>query len=193
MNRDSQNFYTFDILDGDALMELDAFAKLLWALVNEKDVSVLPQAPALSNSIEENDTVAELKYIYFIHYFNLLICNVLGHGLSKYRSFARKHIQDKNMKDMLTKKANIQDLLSKNVYNINLLNSIVRNYVSDLMENGVSSQRLDSSLDMHYLNAISVVVPNIRKNSELRNHIIPLIIEDASFYGKLKRFFGKQV
>jgi hypothetical protein len=154
-------------------------------------ISVLPDKPVfagMTGNLESNP-VAEYKYVFFMHYFNLLMIHVLGHGLRKYRSFARKRISDKNMKDFLTKVPSIQDILTRNARNIAVLNAIIRNYISRLMENGVSTQRLDSSLDMHYLNAVSAVVPNIRKNNSLRNHIIPLVIEDSSLSGKLKRLF----
>ena len=191
MDKASLEIENFDILDGDVLMELDDFSKLLWVWINEDVLSVLPERPSVGSGSLQTDPVAEYKYIFFIHYFNLLMVHVLGHGLRKYRSFARKHLSDKNMRDFLTKKQSIQDILAKNAKIITVLNAIIRNFISKLMENGISTQRLDSSLDMHYLNAVSVVVPNIRKNAALRSHIIPLVIEDASLVGRLKRLFSK--
>lgn len=192
MNNPSADLETFDILDGEVLLELDDFSKILWSWLNEETLTALPAKTVVNAELTaDNSIVAEYKYIFFIHYFNLLMTNVLGHSLSRYRSFAKKRITDKNMRDCLTKKSGIQDILQKNEHNLKLLNAIIRNYISKLMENGISTQRLDSSLDMHYLNAVSLIVPNIRKNNALRSHIIPLVIEDTSLWGRLKRIFSK--
>lgn len=192
MNNASTGLETFDILDGEVLLELDDFSKILWSWVNEETLTALPATNTHPVGLgTDNGIVAEYKYIFFIHYFNLLMTKVLGHNLGRYKSHSKKYLKDKNMRECLIKNKGIQEVLKKNEHNLKLLNAIIRNYISKLMQGGVSTHRLDSSLDMHYLNAISLIVPNIRKNNALRSHIIPLVIEDTSLWGRLKRIFSK--
>jgi hypothetical protein len=193
MDKIQQEIENLDILDGELPMELDDFAKLLWNSINDDMVAVLPEKIMFSgtNSYMEKDPFTLYKYIFFMHYFNLLMIHVLGHKISSFRSFVKKNATDKNMKDFFTKSDSLDKIISKNEQNIRILNAIIRTYISKLMENGTSTQRLDSSLSMHYLNAVSTVVPNIRKNIDMRKHIIPVVIEDVSVLGKIKRLFRK--
>ncbi|WP_022850588.1 hypothetical protein [Limisalsivibrio acetivorans] len=183
-----------DMLDTEVLMTLSDFAKYLWDVLEDEAMKALPDKPDLPSvyNSAETDPMALFRKLFYISYFNLLMNNVLGHAPGRFKSHTKKYLQNKHLRQFFTNKQNLNIIIDENSKNLQLLSAIIKKYICELMEKGVSTNRLDSSLAMHYLNAVSTTVFDIRKNDELRNLMIPIEFGDASITGRMKRLFKRR-
>jgi len=183
-------FSAEQVIEGEYELSLTDFTKKLYAKTTEITAMSIELSVSSDNIIDQSlDPLEDYRIQYFICYYNYLLALSTGRSRRQFMAHTKKLSFSKSIKDIFLNKKNLTDIEDNATESINIFMAVLKSFVSNMMESGVSTNRLPQMLIMQQLNSFSSIIPNIMKNEQARSFLLPIDFDTGFMGGKFKKIF----
>ncbi|WP_303851616.1 hypothetical protein [Seleniivibrio woodruffii] len=173
------------INDGELTFSLTEFTNKMFKMVSA-EVKESETAPAGA----ENQTEPLENYFvqYYVCFYNYMLCLATDRSRWGFVSHTKRLMIDQDIKKRFMDKKYLILLAEEQKETVDIFKAVLKRFVSDLIEAGVSTNRLPQMIYMQQLNSFSSILPSIMKNEKARKMLVRIEFHN-SFFGSLKSLF----
>lgn len=179
-------FSSEQINDGELTFSLTEFTNRLFEKVRpdvaEVMGSFIPE-PTLGRAPEP---LEDFYTQYYICFYNYMLCLATDRSTWFFRSHTKKMPIAPEIKTKFIDKKFLVALAQEQIDTVEMFKAVLKRFVGDLIESGISSNRLPQMIYMQQLNSFSSILPSIMKNEKARNMLIKIEFHD-SFFGNVRK------
>lgn len=174
------------VIDGELTFSLTEFTNKLFEMIKPEVASVMgsfiPEPPAERSAEPMDDFYVQ----YYICFYNYMLCLATDRSMWAFRSHTKKMTIAPEIRAKFLDKKFLVAMGQEQVETVEMFMAVLKKFVSDLIESGISSARLPQMIYMQQLNSFSSILPSIMKNEKARNMLIKIEFHD-SFFGSVKK------
>lgn len=182
-------FSADQINDGELTFSLMEFTNKLYKMVCEDAGNVMgtfiPKERVLSRDAEFLD---DFYIQYYICYYNYMLCLATDRSRRNFISHTKRLNLLPEIKTRFIDKKFLIALAQEQVDTVDMFKAVLKRFVSELIESGISTNRLPQIIYMQQLNSFSSIIPSIIKNEAARKMLIKIEFH-GSFTDSLKKIF----
>ncbi|WP_277657031.1 hypothetical protein [Seleniivibrio woodruffii] len=173
------------INDGELTFSLTEFTNKMFKMVSA-EVAESQQAP--EGAENEPDAVENYFVQYYACFYNYMLCLATDRSRWGFVSHTKRLTIHQDIRKKFIDKKYLILLAEEQKETVDIFKAVLKRFVSDLIEAGVSTNRLPQMIYMQQLNSFSSIIPSIMKNEKGRKLLIRIEFHN-SFFGSLKSLF----
>ncbi len=182
-------FSAEQINDGELTFSLAEFTNKLYRLVCADAVNVMGTfIPQADTTRHELNPVEDYYVQYYVCFYNYMLCLATDRSRRTFTSHTKRLNIQQDIKTKFLDKRFLTDLAQEQIETVDMFKAVLKRFVSELIESGISTNRLPQMIYMQQLNSLSSIIPTIMKDENARKMIIRIEFHD-SLMGSLKKIF----
>lgn len=182
-------FSAEQINDGELTFSLIEFTNKLYKMVCDDAENVMGTFIPKERTAPHNAEFTDDFYIqYYVCYYNYMLCLATDRSRRTFVSHTKRLNIIPAVKSRFTDKKFLIALAQEQVDTVDMFKAVLKRFVSELIESGISTNRLPQIIYMQQLNSFTSIIPSVIKNETARKMLIRIEFH-GSFTDSLKKIF----